>query len=238
MSADSNESFDRYAEEYDSALSQGLAVSGENKDYFAHRRIEWLRTHLPRDMTGLNRVMDYGCGTGSSAPLLLDILGAKALIGTDTSAKSLAIAARDHNSQNFQFLNFDEYRPDGELDLVYSNGVFHHIPLSDRAGAVGYIYRAIRPGGLFALWENNPWNPGTRLVMSRIPFDRDAITLTARNARDLLRCGGFEILRTDFLFIFPNFLRGLRGIEPYCAGLPLGAQYQVLCRKPVPSSEN
>jgi len=22
---------------------------------------------------------------------------------------------------------------------------------------------ALRPGGLFALWENNAWNPGTRL---------------------------------------------------------------------------
>jgi hypothetical protein len=26
----------------------------------------------------------------------------------------------------------------------------------------------MRPGGVVALWENNPWNPATRYVMGRI----------------------------------------------------------------------
>ena len=98
--------------------------------------------------------------------------------------------------------------------------------------AIDYVLRSLRPGGLFAFWENNPWNPGTRYVMSRIPFDRDAITLSSPEARHLLRLGGFEILRTDFLFIFPRILDWCRWVEPLCSRLPLGAQYQVLCRKP------
>ncbi len=235
MNLDSKESFDQYAAEYDSALGQGLRVSGENKDYFARRRIEWLRDRLSKDLARVRHVMDYGCGTGSSSPLLVDILGAKAVIGADASVKSLEIATQNHGSEHTQFIRFDQYQPDGRFDLVYANGVFHHIPLSERAGAVSYIYRSLRPGGLFAFWENNPWNPGTRLVMSRISFDRDAITIAAPRARALLQSGGFEILRTDFLFIFPNVLRWLRWIEPFCAGIPAGAQYQVLCRKPLPS---
>jgi SAM-dependent methyltransferase len=179
--------------------------------------------------------MDYGCGTGSSAPLLVDILGAGALVGTDSSSKSLEIATQNHGSETAIFLRFDQYKPDGKFDLVYCNGVFHHIALSERAAAVTYIYRSIRPGGFFAFWENNPWNPGTRLVMSRIPFDRNAITITAPRARALLQSGGFEILRTDFLFIFPNILSWLRWLEPFCAGIPLGAQYLVLCRKSLDS---
>ena len=95
------------------------------------------------------------------------------------------------------------------------------------------VYRSLVPGGLFSFWENNPWNPGTRYVMSRIPFDRDAITLTPPEARRLLRAGGFEIVRTDFLFIFPRILGWLRGFERFAATLPLGAQYHVLCRKTV-----
>ena len=110
--------------------------------------------------------------------------------------------------------------------------MFHHILPHERTAAVDYIYRALRPGGLFAFWENNPWNPGTRYVMSRIPFDRDAITLTPPEARHLLRASGFEILRTDFLFIFPRMLNWLRCIEPFLARLPLGTQYQILCRRP------
>jgi hypothetical protein len=68
--------------------------------------------------------------------------------------------------------------------------------------------------------------------MSRIPFDRDAITLSAPAARRLLTDGGFEVVHVRFLFIFPKLLRALRRLEPPLSALPLGAQYQVLCRKP------
>jgi len=37
-----NPEFDGYAEDYDAALRKGLAVSGESKEYFAERRVEWL----------------------------------------------------------------------------------------------------------------------------------------------------------------------------------------------------
>jgi len=38
---------------------------------------------------------------------------------------------------------------------------------------------------------NNPWNPGTRYVMSRCEFDEDAITLSPPQCRKLLRSSGF-----------------------------------------------
>lgn len=97
---------------------------------------------------------------------------------------------------------------------------------------VNYIYRSLRQGGLFALWENNPWNPGTRYIMSRCPLDKDAITLAPPEVRHLLRTEGFEVLKTDFLFIFPRALRRLRWIEPLLARFPIGGQYQVLARRP------
>jgi hypothetical protein len=68
--------------------------------------------------------------------------------------------------------------------------------------------------------------------MSRIPFDKGAITLSPPTARRLLAAGGFEILGTDFQFILPRLLAPLRPLERLVASLPFGAQYQVLCRKP------
>ena len=224
--------FDRYAADYDAALAQGLRVSGEDKDYFAHRRVAWLAACLERVAHRPRTVMDFGCGTGSGAPFLLGMNGVESLIGVDVSAKSIDEATRQHSKTGLRFLLFSEYEPNGALDLAFCNGVFHHVPPAERAEAVRYIYRSLRPGGIFALWENNPWNPGTRYVMSRIPFDRDAITLTPPEARGLLESGGFEVLRTDFLFIFPRLLGWFRAIEPLVARLPLGAQYQVLGRKP------
>jgi hypothetical protein len=68
--------------------------------------------------------------------------------------------------------------------------------------------------------------------MRRIPFDRDAVTLTPPSARRALMAAGFELIRTDFLFVFPSPLRVLRPLERRLAGLPLGAQYLVLARRP------
>jgi len=119
---------------------------------------------------------------------------------------------------------------EGEVDLAYCNGVFHHVAPGQRLEALALIHAALRAGGLFSFWENNPWSPATRYVMSRCAFDRDAILLSPREARALLRRGGFRILRTDFRFIFPRALRALRPIEDAVHRLPFGAQYQVLCR--------
>lgn len=227
-----NPEFDSYAATYDAALARGISVSGEDKNYFARGRVEWLRGCLQGLQAQPQEMMDFGCGTGAATSFLLDLLGGRSVLGVDTSAQSLAVARKAYGSRPTQFLGLDIYQPNAQIDLAYCNGVFHHIPLEQRASAVNYVYRSLRPQGIFALWENNPWNPGTRYVMSRIPFDRDAITLPPPETRHLLKEGGFEILRTDFLFIFPRMLKPLRALEPLVSRLPLGAQYQVLCRKP------
>lgn len=227
-----NIEFDGYAEDYDTALAQGLSVSGEDKRYFARGRIAWLAHCLRQLQEQPKSVLEYGCGTGTTFPFLFDLLGVDSIAGVDISSRSLDVAKRTYGSERTQFLLVDQYQPSGQIDLAFSNGVFHHLPLNKRHTAVDYVSRSLRPRGLFALWENNPWNPGTRYVMNRIPFDRGAATLTPAETRRLLRAGGFTILRTDFLFIFPKMLSWFRGIEPHVSRLPLGAQYQVLCRKP------
>jgi SAM-dependent methyltransferase len=222
--------FDKYATNYDIALERGLVLTGEPKEYFAESRVNWLAGCLRALSEAPKQVMDFGCG-GSGTALLLDILKPEFVIGLDTSEKLLESARQNCRSQQSRFLLTHEYQPAEQIDLAYCNGVFHHIPPKDRAEALDYIWRSLRSGGLFALWENNPWNPGTRFVMSRIPFDRDAVTLTSIATHRLLRTGGFDIMRTDYLFIFPKMLKWLRPIEPLVSTLPLGGQFQVLCRK-------
>ena len=232
--------FNQYAGDYDLMLANGLAVSGETKDYFARERISWLNTRcrelslIPQDI----RVMDFGCGTGDAAPLLLDGFRAQSIIGVDPSSSLVKRASQDYGSHRIRFTQTHEYLPQEEIDVVYCNGVFHHIPVAKRMMAMHYIWLSLRPGGYLAFWENNPWNPGTRYVMSRIPFDRDAVTLTSTEATRLLQSSGFHILRTDFLFIFPRALSLFRWVEPYLAGYPLGGQYLVLARKSGGSSSH
>jgi SAM-dependent methyltransferase len=224
--------FDQFADNYDECLGEALAASGESKEFFAHGRVEWLAKCLREYRYRATCVLDYGCGIGDTSGLLQEFLQCDSLVGLDVSERSLERASRHYGSPNCRFLSFSEYPPDGSVDVVYCNGVFHHIPVPHRKGSVEYIYRCLRPGGLFALWENNPWNPGTRYVMYRCKFDQDAVKISPPEAARLLRKGGFEVLRTDYRFFFPHFLKPLRPLERSLARIPLGGQYQVLARKP------
>jgi len=152
-------------------------------------------------------------------------------VGSDTSLASLDVARRTWSTRPARFVAPDDVAALGPFDTAFCNGVFHHIPPAERLSAVRAVRDALAPGGVFAFWENNPWNPGTRWVMSRIEFDRDAITLSPPEARRLLRAGGFEVVRTDSLFWFPRLLAALRPLEPLLARIPLGGQYLVLCRR-------
>ncbi|HJU64781.1 MAG TPA: methyltransferase domain-containing protein [Gemmatimonadaceae bacterium] len=229
---DGQAEFDAYEEGYDDALNKGLAVSGESKDYFARERIRWLHSRLVERGVRPRRVLDFGCGEGGSIPWFRVQLEPERLVGVDVSAGLLRAAARQHPDSGATLMLAEELPATPEFDLAFCNGVFHHIPLAERAGAVDYVFQRLRPGGLFAFWENNPWNPGTRYVMSRIPFDRDAITLTPPEAAQLLERGGFRVVRRDFCFFFPRVLALLRPTERLLSRVPLGAQYLVLGEKP------
>ncbi len=223
--------FDHYADDYLDALQRGLKYSGEDAAHFAAARVQWLAHRLEQLRCAPRSLLDFGCGAGASTPLFLSRLNVLEVTGVDVSRRLLEHARRQHNSPGTTFALQSDYEPDGAVDLAFCNGVFHHIPPADRPHALEYVSRSLRPGGLFAFWENNPWNPGTRFVMSRIPFDRNAITISPPRARRLLEAAGFHVVRTDYLFFFPRMLRRLRPIERRLSAIPLGAQYLVLARK-------
>jgi predicted TPR repeat methyltransferase len=225
------ELFDRYAGNYELALSNALAPSGENREYFAEGRVEWLRRCLVKLGVRPRAVLDFGCGDGLTSPLLRRSLRAESCTGVDVSSKSVELARKHFATEHIRYEVLADLPADEQMDLAYCNGVFHHIKPLERPDALSLIRDALKPGGLLAFWENNSWNPAARYVISRCPFDKDAILLSPLEARSLLKQTGFEILRTDFRFIFPHALRGLRKLEDFAVRLPLGAQYQVLCRK-------
>jgi len=230
MQPSTNTEFDAYAENYDEALAMGLSITGEPKEYYASERVRWLSKRLAKAKWPVRTVIDFGCGTGSGVPFLFDGLGARLVHGVDVSAASLETARTMNKRDGTTFALIED--PIGPtFDLAFCNGVFHHIPVAERHTAATYVHDALVPGGMFALWENNPWNPGTRYIMSKVPFDRDAITLTPAESRRMLRDAGFDIVSTDFLFVFPHLLHALRPLERLLAPLPLGGQYLVLAQK-------
>ena len=226
----SRDLFDR-TEEYDEMLNRGIRLSGEGKRFFIAGRVRDLRAQLPPDFRP-RRILDYGCGIGETAPYLVEAFEGAEIVGVDASEESLVRARERYGPRGFSFCGTEAFCEAQAFDLCYVNGVLHHIAPRERLGVVKKILNALAPGGYLALFENNPWNPGTRISMSRIPFDRGAKTLRARETRRLLLEAGFaHCAPPRFLFYFPRFLRFLRFTEPWLARAPLGAQYYVLAVK-------
>lgn len=223
--------FDKSAREYETLFEPWLKIAGASREYFARSRLNWL-SHLLRALgIAPKRVMDFGCGTGMSLSLLADIFNAEQVMGLDTSEESLAVARESVGHHSVQLATPASYLPQQDLDLVFCNGVFHHIPPPDRPAALDYVYRCLRPGGIFALWENNPWNPIHALAMKHSEIDKNADPLSPPELRRLVVSERFQVLRTDYLFFFPGYFSWLHPLEKWLIKVPLGAQYQVLARK-------
>jgi SAM-dependent methyltransferase len=225
--------FDEFASDYQAALQKGLCLTGEDSAYYASGRCRWTAAKASAEAMKVGRVLDFGCGTGTATRFLLGAFPGCEIVGTDPSEASLEVARRDHAGLAAEFIAPRDLSRAGTADLAYCNGVFHHIPPAERPGAARSVFEALRPGGWFALWENNPWNPMVWYVMSRVPFDRDAIMLWPGETEDLLKGAGFELVVTRFWFVFPAFLACLRPLEPLLSPWPLGGQYVVLARKPL-----
>jgi len=218
--------------EYDSMLDKGLQLSGEDKFFFIKGRINDLKHQLPADFNPL-QILDFGCGIGDGSFGLHEAFPNANISGADTSTEAMEYTKSKFAHLPFRFLTLDQLgKEENVFDLCYVNGVFHHIIPEERSTALSLIRNSLRPGGYLALFENNPWNPGTRLVMNRIPFDKQAQTINYINCRTMLRQAGFEnIIAFRFLFYFPRQLKWFRSLEKYMTHLPLGAQYYALARK-------
>jgi len=230
--ADENKpEFDKSARDYEALFQPWLRVAGASREYFARSRLNWLSYRLGEQKIAPRRVMDFGCGTGISLSLLADILDAEQVIGLDTSEESLAVARESVGSRPVELATPAKYVPQQDLDLVFCNGVFHHIPVAERPATVNYVYRCLRPDGMFALWENNPWNPIHALAMKYSKIDENAVPLPFLESHRLVGSEPFRVIQTDYLFFFPGYFSWLYPLEKWLIKVPLGAQYQVLARK-------
>jgi trans-aconitate methyltransferase len=229
--------FDNYAADYDAVVNSALRMSGETREYFTAGRVEFLLRWLRSRGLGerVQRIADLGCGDGGGTRALARRLPAAEVVGLDASETMLREARRRGCPPGVRFasLEIDAAWPASEFDLVHAANVLHHVDPSERPNLLGRVSAALRPGGILAVFENNPWNPGTRAVMARVPFDDGAWPLSILRAAALARSAGLSPISQRSLFYFPRCLAWLRPLEDFLSRLPLGAQYVLLAERPV-----
>lgn len=223
-----NTSFDEYADGYGDAVQRSIAFSGVEHDLFTRRKARHLLDVVERLLgpPGDVRALDVGCGVGSTDAYLAGRLGE--LHGTDVSSEAVRRASEANPSVRYTvsegtLLPYE----DEQFDLAFAICVVHHVPPDARPRFVSELRRVVRPGGLVVVFEHNPLNPLTRLAVARCEFDGDAVLLTSRSARAVLRGGGLEPIEHRHVIMFPSEAPRVVALEGVFARLPLAAQYYV-----------
>jgi len=219
--------FDKFSQSYNNDLMKGLSLSGESASYFAQKRVHYLRDYLAAAGKSVNSILEFGCGIGNNIEFLAQYFPDSRIIGLDISQESLNIA--QERFKNYARITFESAAADSlngeKVDLVFVNGVFHHITPKDRLQNLHRLHKFLRKGAALCIFENNPFNPGTRWVMKRIPFDRDAVLVNPYTFTKQIQSLGYHNILIQFYFIFPKFLAFLRSLEQYLRNVPFGAQY-------------
>lgn len=223
--------FDQHAERYEELLNDPIRERfAPGSQFFRLRKWELLQEILKHRGIDKRRAswLDVGCGKGELLELGEPEMAAVA--GCDVSQEmldrsSVRTVARQDDPSRLPF-------SDAKFDLVTAVCVFHHVPPAERAGLIAEMRRVLRPGGIACMVEHNPWNPATRLIVSRTPVDANAELLTARAAARLFSEGGFRDSRSEYFLYLPEalYLR-LGWLERLFSSVPLGGQYAVHAQK-------
>lgn len=225
--------FDLVADEYLELHTKNLKISGEAPEYFARYKIDEIRrVWTRRGWAEPRSILDFGAGIGNSAPHFRRCFPDADIVGTDVSELSLAIA-RQRFPDVARFELYDglgPIAPEGSVDLAFSACVFHHIDGEEHVELLRRLRAAMAPGAALVIFEHNPINPVTQHIVATCPFDENAVLIPAGLLRARMIAAGFAHVEIAYTGFFPGPLAGLRPLEPWMKGLPIGAQYYVLSR--------
>jgi SAM-dependent methyltransferase len=222
--------FSRFSENYTEVLNRALSVTGGERETYAKARVDFLRARMGGGRP-VQTILDFGCGDGATCILLKRAFSGAAVAGADISGECLRQAENKWSAEGIRFIPAGEMTTPNSFDLIYVNGVFHHIPQRTQDDLILNFHRLLKPSGILAVFENNPWNPGTRWVMNRIPFDRGAVMISPSVMKRRILSAGFSRAETKFLFTLPPFTGFLFRFDRYFQHIPLGGQYAVVAWK-------
>ena len=153
------------------------------------------------------RILELGCGNGSTTRLLAAILPEAEIVGLDLSASYLRVAReRCKKNPNVQFFRAEAERipfVDDSFDLVVSAFLFHELPRAVRQKVIAESYRVLRPGAFSMMVDSvqrQDASPFTSTLKDFPKFFHEPFftDYTQTPMEDLLREAGFQIQETSF----------------------------------------
>ena len=165
------------------------------------------------------RILDLGCGTGSTTLLLKQAFPEAAVMGLDLSPQMLVVA--EHKAE--QAKRAIEWRhgnaehtglPDASFDLVTASLLFHETPSAVAQAILRECYRLLTVGGEVAILDGNQKMLRQTEWLTQI-FEEPYIQAYADGSVDAwMGAARFEAVQTHDLWLLHQITRGTKPL-PY-----------------------
>jgi SAM-dependent methyltransferase len=170
------------------------------------------KTPPPQDGK-VERFMEIGCGIGQIACELKKVYPDAEAWGTDIAAPMVRYShwramQQDLDIHFSQMPAEDLDFPDGHFDLIVAHILFHEIPVPVIRKVIAEAYRALRPGGLFVIWDfgtASEKKPGYNSLLGLM----DAADNGEPYALGFVNCGVEDILKETGFTLRDNHSEGV-----------------------------
>ena len=229
------EPFDQFSKHYNLFTDKAIRITGYDTKNLVDAKLKKLKFLYPALTKKSFQFLDYGCGIGNLYGSVVTFFPQAVYTGVDSSKKSIHEArARFLNSPDFQELNSSQWK-NNKYDLIFSSGVFHHIPHQEHGPIINHLSRLLNQNGKIVIWEHNPINPITLKIVKECPFDKDAVLIRSNKLKQHLEAASLEKVQIIYTTFFPKFLSRLNAFDSFLSWLPLGGQYLATAEKKIVS---
>jgi ubiquinone/menaquinone biosynthesis C-methylase UbiE len=176
----------------------------------------WVRQSLVAEVCSQpRRILDLGCGTGSTTILLKQAFPAATVTGLDLSPYMLAVAEDKARSMDLDILwqqgtaEVTNLAP-GSFDLVAASLLFHETPPQITQAILAEGYRLLAPGGQMLILDGNQGTLRNLEWLNRVFEEPYIQAYAAGNLDAWMGKAGFDEVRTKDVFVLNQVTSGIR----------------------------
>ncbi|MBE9077229.1 class I SAM-dependent methyltransferase [Romeria aff. gracilis LEGE 07310] len=176
----------------------------------------WVRQNLVDTIQGQpRRILDLGCGTGSTTLLLKQAFPKAEVIGLDLSPYMLAVAEQKATAEGLSvtWIQGDAAQvpfADASFDLVSASLLFHETPPSVARAVLAESHRLLKPAGEIAILDGNQRTLRWAGWLNDI-FEEPYIREYASGSLDAwMGAAGFESVRTEDFWMIHQVTHGVK----------------------------